>query len=130
MILLAANIEENGTVSNSHMWIADGCKSFRVVNRIYTRENGQSIWKVLEEHEIAKEHLLHHWWGWGGYNDGWFNEAIMNFIPNENKQDGTGTFSIHRAFLASIHSCFPSIRVPYARGYHRPGHELLKCPSA
>ena len=44
---------------------------------------------------------------------------------------GTGILDIHRAFLAFVQACFPTISsVPYARGYHRPGHALSKCPSA
>ena len=38
---------------------------------------------------------------------------------------------IHKAFLASIHFCFPTIfSVPYARGNQYPGQKLLKCPLA
>ena len=44
---------------------------------------------------------------------------------------GTGILDIHRAFLAFVQACFPTLSsVPYARGYHRPGHALSKCPSA
>ena len=44
---------------------------------------------------------------------------------------GTGALYIHKAFLASIHACFPTlISVPYARGNQYPGHTLQKCPFA
>ena len=44
---------------------------------------------------------------------------------------GTGALDIHRAFLASVSRCFPTIiSVPYARVNQRPGHPFTKCPSA
>jgi hypothetical protein len=39
--------------------------------------------------------------------------------------------SIHKAFLALIHVCFPTlILVPCAPVNQRRGHTLLKCPFA
>ena len=44
---------------------------------------------------------------------------------------GTGVLDIHKAFLASVYACFPTlISVPFARGDHRPGHALSECPFA
>ena len=40
---------------------------------------------------------------------------------------GTGILDIHRAFLAFVQACFPTISsVPYARGDHRPGSPISK----
>ncbi len=44
---------------------------------------------------------------------------------------GTGAIDIHKAFLAFVYAYFPTlISVPFARGYHRPGYALSKCPLA
>ena len=44
---------------------------------------------------------------------------------------GTGAEDIHKTFLALVQACFPTlISVPFARGDHRPGHAISRCPLA
>lgn len=85
--------DEDGNDAGGHAWVADGCKSYRVVHRTYTCENGSTIWKLLEEVEESRLRLIHYNWGLNGMSNGYFNEYIFSFVPNTPDSAYQGTIS-------------------------------------
>lgn len=86
-------LNANGTEAGGHAWVADGCKSYRVVSRMYTLEDGSTFWKLVEENEISRLRLIHYNWGWNGSSNGYFNEYISSFVPNTPDSASQGTAS-------------------------------------
>ena len=80
--LLASNkiIYMGGTNSDnkSHIWIIDGCKYVKALERIMVSYDNGVTWSVFQEMATYKTCHNHINWGWNGAGNGYFHSWILN----------------------------------------------------
>lgn len=79
---LAANkiIYMGGTNSDdkSHIWIIDGCKYVKALERIMVSYDNGVTWSVFQEMATYKTCHNHINWGWNGAGNGYFQSSVLD----------------------------------------------------
>ena len=59
-----------------HEWVCDGTRYFKFDHYFATRRNDKEQWQVQSK-TSGQTLFVHYNWGWGGENNGWFNQNVL-----------------------------------------------------
>ena len=67
----------DGKVEDGHTWICDGYKSVVITSKTYSKPENSLLW-TLDRTDVEKKKYLHHNWGFGGKDNGYFLMHVMS----------------------------------------------------
>lgn len=67
----------DGKVEDGHTWICDGYKSVVITSKTYSKPENSLLW-TLDRTDVEKKNYLHHNWGFGGKDNGYFLMHVMS----------------------------------------------------
>lgn len=71
------------TNSKRHAWVIDGYKTVTRTTKVWKTLSCIELW-ILDEESSTVQKYLHCNWGWGGFQNGWYNETPY-LVHNYNK---------------------------------------------